>query len=178
MKSKRCPKCDTVKTHSEFYAHRDGASPYCKSCTLEYDRARRKRYADKIAEQKRDWRVANPEKVRQQKQRHATKHSAVCVQRVSEWRKKNPVKRVAQEEKRRVAKRGRGNDYTTSEKIEARFALYGGKCRYCGIAANSIDHRIPLARGGSHLPANLIPACRSCNSRKHTLTEPEFLARG
>ena len=38
-------------------------------------------------------------------------------------------------------------------------------------------HRIPLARGGSNSIENIIPACSSCNRRKHMLTELEFRAR-
>lgn len=51
-----------------------------------------------------------------------------------------------------------------------------GICLYCGtamvrLAANSpdqftIDHVIPLARGGDNQRSNLAPSCRSCNSRK------------
>jgi 5-methylcytosine-specific restriction endonuclease McrA len=39
-----------------------------------------------------------------------------------------------------------------------------------------MDHRLPLARGGRHEIENVIPACKSCNSRKHTRTEEEFRA--
>ena len=40
-------------------------------------------------------------------------------------------------------------------------------CHYCGRAATSVDHIIPLSRGGARLdPSNLVAACVSCNSRK------------
>jgi hypothetical protein len=42
-------------------------------------------------------------------------------------------------------------------------------CVYCDAPADTTDHVIPRAYGGTNDPANLAPACRSCNSRKGTL---------
>jgi len=39
-------------------------------------------------------------------------------------------------------------------------------CFYCGSKANTVDHVVPLSRGGQHAEGNLVPACRSCNSSK------------
>ena len=44
---------------------------------------------------------------------------------------------------------------------------YGQKCAYCGSSgALTMDHVIPLIRGGRHSVGNLAPACQSCNSSK------------
>lgn len=44
------------------------------------------------------------------------------------------------------------------------------RCHYCRTAlteeTSTIDHRIPLARGGSNLPDNLVLACVPCNRDK------------
>jgi len=46
----------------------------------------------------------------------------------------------------------------------------GGICYMCGNSPKgwqlTLDHVIPLVRGGSHTPSNLRVACRSCNARK------------
>ena len=47
-----------------------------------------------------------------------------------------------------------------------KFAYYGWKCWYCGEPAKCIDHALPLAGGGLNIPANILPACMECNSRK------------
>lgn len=48
---------------------------------------------------------------------------------------------------------------------------YGSCCLRCGSSANlSIDHIIPLSKGGTNFPNNLQPLCRSCNSSKGTKT--------
>jgi 5-methylcytosine-specific restriction endonuclease McrA len=43
-------------------------------------------------------------------------------------------------------------------------------CYLCGhflsVHDMTLDHVVPLARGGAHTPENLRPAHRSCNSRK------------
>ncbi len=46
------------------------------------------------------------------------------------------------------------------------FARDGGRCQYCGAAAENIDHVIPRSRGGPHTWENVVAACRPCNSRK------------
>lgn len=38
----------------------------------------------------------------------------------------------------------------------------------------TVDHIVPLARGGKSTPSNLAAACRGCNSRKHSKTAEEF----
>lgn len=48
------------------------------------------------------------------------------------------------------------------------------RCAYCHARKPlTADHVVPLSRGGLHTIGNLLPACKSCNSRKHTryLTE-------
>jgi 5-methylcytosine-specific restriction endonuclease McrA len=46
------------------------------------------------------------------------------------------------------------------------FARDGARCQYCGSAAESIDHVVPRARGGTHTWENVVAACRPCNVRK------------
>ena len=49
------------------------------------------------------------------------------------------------------------------------------QCAYCGIYDNlTIDHVIPLSRGGLHTFDNLVPACRNCNEEKGNRTPEEW----
>lgn len=43
---------------------------------------------------------------------------------------------------------------------------FSGKCAYCGKKATTIDHIIPVSKGGNSVPGNVVPACQSCNSSK------------
>ena len=48
-------------------------------------------------------------------------------------------------------------------------AKSGFKCAYCGkgiLDDMTIDHVVPLSRGGSDRPHNKVAACKRCNSLK------------
>jgi 5-methylcytosine-specific restriction endonuclease McrA len=51
-------------------------------------------------------------------------------------------------------------------------------CAYCGRAGDAdsltIDHVVPLSRGGAHEAANIVPACSACNARKATRPAADF----
>ena len=59
------------------------------------------------------------------------------------------------------------------------FARDAWTCQYCGDssltpATATADHVIPAVAGGSHLPANLRTACRSCNCAKRHASLEDF----
>ena len=67
----------------------------------------------------------------------------------------------------------------TQDEWQAKLQEYNNCCSYCGIELGdspTIDHDIPLSRGGTNYIDNLVPACKSCNSTKHTRTGEEYLA--
>lgn len=55
--------------------------------------------------------------------------------------------------------------------------LQKGVCHYCGRqvgAANlTMDHVIPVARGGRSIKGNCVPCCKECNNQKRALTPTE-----
>lgn len=60
------------------------------------------------------------------------------------------------------------------EQLLAKWRLSRRICAYCDELATTIDHVVPLVRGGTNYEGNLIPACKSCNSRKTHLTLIEW----
>lgn len=52
-----------------------------------------------------------------------------------------------------------------------------GVCHYCGkkVGAENLtlDHVIPVARGGRSTRGNCVPCCKDCNNRKRHLTPAE-----
>lgn len=57
----------------------------------------------------------------------------------------------------------------------------GQRCVYCAIPLDqntaTLDHVVPLARGGAHDPGNLVVACGPCNRLKGELLPYEFFSR-
>jgi len=53
-----------------------------------------------------------------------------------------------------------------------------GRCHYCGgtfpPSELTMDHLVPVVRGGTSTRGNLVPACRECNSRKKYLLPLEW----
>lgn len=56
--------------------------------------------------------------------------------------------------------------------------LAKGVCHYCHrkVAPQELtmDHLVPVARGGRSTRGNVVPACKSCNSRKKYLLPVEW----
>lgn len=57
----------------------------------------------------------------------------------------------------------------------------GQRCVYCATHLDqhtaTLDHVVPLARGGAHDPGNIVVACAPCNRLKGDLLPFEFFAR-
>jgi len=43
-------------------------------------------------------------------------------------------------------------------------------CQYCGSAATTLDHVMPVSRGGAWSFSNLVAACSRCNAKKGART--------
>lgn len=103
-------------------------------------------------------------------------HTEKVKANVSAYRRACPEKASVLESRRRARKAGNGGSHTAAERRE-KFARLGNVCFYCGCGGRlTADHDVPLARGGTDNIGNILPACRSCNSRKNTRTASEFLA--
>ena len=56
--------------------------------------------------------------------------------------------------------------------------LARGQCYYCGRSfspkALTMDHIVPLIRGGKSTKGNVVPACKSCNNKKKHMLPIEW----
>ena len=120
------------------------------------------------------WRAVNKERLTLQRVRRQEYHRAWYAAHKEEqnlqhraWMKANPERQCALNRLRRARKLGAIGAITSDQWVSIK-ASYAWRCAYCGKKPASLtqDHVIPLSRGGSHIPANIVPACRSCNARK------------
>ena len=87
---------------------------------------------------------------------------------------------VSEEQLRREREKAR--ELRRSQWWQNRIAA--GRCHYCGAATTpkelTLDHVVPLVRGGHSTRGNCVPACKACNSAKQSLLPvewEEYLAR-
>ena len=117
----------------------------------------------------------NPERNKEKVREWVKANPELAKERWRKWREANPEKKSAQRQQRRALK-ANADGTSTAEQIKARFQYHENRCYYCGDNESGlhVEHRIPLSRGGSNWPANLVPSCPSCNLQKGTKTETEF----
>lgn len=91
--------------------------------------------------------------------------------------RQNPLPKMLKANRRRVLKLN-AKGLHSEQQLRWKYEYYGKRCYYCDISISinelTEDHRIPLSRGGTDWIANIVPACRSCNSRKGNKTEQEY----
>ena len=138
-------------------------------------------------------RLTNPEKVRKhaantyakhrknvldQCKKYYEKNRATVLARVAAYRHANKSKirigkrrySVTSHARRRARKLSAPRNDLTTKQWQTIKEHYHHSCVYCGKKPKRLtqDHITPLSKGGSHTLHNVIPACQSCNSRKHT----------
>lgn len=110
-----------------------------------------------------DWQFRNPDKVKEKHRR---------------WYKANPEK-ITMLFRERVLRRrtllyNAKGEYSP-EQAKMLLVAQGNACAYCGKKSDfSLDHKVPLFRGGTNDISNLQWLCRSHNSRKNTRTDEEY----
>jgi 5-methylcytosine-specific restriction endonuclease McrA len=73
---------------------------------------------------------------------------------------------AAMQERRRQRPNANARGYDRAYRKRRAVVVRGTPpCFYCGRPATTADHVVPVSKGGGSA-ANLVPACKPCNSRK------------
>ena len=165
---KLCPKCQTEKPFTEFYAsstHKSGYASWCKKCESERSRLKNQKYRENRLAKAKQWRDENKEKqaAATKAWREANPERIKCVYR--DWAERNRDKVNAKWMKRDAAKKNRTPSWLTEDHlwmIEQACDIANKRSKAVGIPFH-VDHIVPLQGktvSGLHVPWNLqvIPA--------------------
>jgi 5-methylcytosine-specific restriction endonuclease McrA len=190
----------TPEYFSRDKSRKDGLYPQCKACKSEDNACYREENREKERERRARWRAANPEhevryraenaeKKREYDARYREENREKRRENIARWQKKNPDKTSgynarwakanpekcnANTQRYLARKRGAEGSFTSAD-IKRQTKAQRGKCYYCGKKRKlTIEHLVPLNRGGSNNPDNIVMACQSCNSSKCDKLPHEF----
>lgn len=101
-------------------------------------------------------------------------------QKSAAWRRANPDKRRAFSNAYRARKVSAPGECSGDDWI-AILNYHNGRCAYClrceaEAGTLAMEHMLPLSRGGTNDPDNIVPGCKSCNSSKNDKTPLEFVS--
>jgi 5-methylcytosine-specific restriction endonuclease McrA len=171
---KTCKKCLADKAADQFTndrSRKDGKYPYCKICVKSIAKSHYQNNREKILLKAAVFRNNNRQYLRQKYASYYLRNKETQKDAIKDWQKRNKHKLQEYATKRRSSLQAKV--FRVSEKELQR--LLSLPCCYCQTSSSdTIEHIIPLARGGSHGIGNLAGACRSCNSSKKDKTIMEF----
>jgi 5-methylcytosine-specific restriction endonuclease McrA len=149
----------------------------------------RVKHPDKVKARNRAFRKKNPKYTREWYKANIDRERLRARDTMRRSRKAKPELELARKQRYRTANletvRMRERENTqrrralqgscSPELAELMARLVREPCAYCGSTTNvTIDHVIPLSRGGKHEADNLAPACLSCNCSKCALLLDEW----
>ena len=155
----QCITCKEWKTYEEFHSRNESGRPYskCKVCHNFYAGLRQKANPPD-PEKRRTWARKHYQHKWYQKDTYSAHNSAKGYGVVSDLTSEQWLKKVEE---------------------------HGYKCYLCGkkLSINcsqentiTLEHIVPLSRGGKNTKDNVAPACAVCNYAKRALTLEEFIA--
>lgn len=163
--AKRCVECQRLEKNRDQRdrkARQAGPKPTrpCRECSSQIGEGRRR--DAKFCSRKciDDYRTKNVDR-----SEYLESTREVRAAYVREWRRSNPAStRVSRYRRRFLESTG-----TISERDWSRLVNhFDGRCAYCGDKCDvTLDHVVPLSRGGTNTIGNVLPACQPCNSSKH-----------
>lgn len=184
---KVCSRCGESKPFSDFYKSKPHT---CKQCIKDKQAAYYKRNSEKIKSYVKKWREENPEKCKhyhkeyaekyseKERERHRIKSKNIPrekqLERERRYGSKYPEKIREKQHRRRVRKRNNGEFLILKKELRKILSM---PCQNCGVKENiTLDHIIPISRGGRHSVGNLQALCRACNASKRNKLQIEWRA--
>lgn len=153
------------------------ASGNCKPCANAASTAWRAANPETARAATNAWRAANPDRNKAEKAAYKAANHEKVKAYAAAWAETNPEAIRINNHNRRARKRANGG--TLSRGLSAKlFKLQKGKCPCCGLPLGNnyhLDHRMPLALGGSNDDGNMQLLRQRCNNQKWAKHPVDFM---
>lgn len=170
----KCTLCGIEKTldKENFYKDKSSETGFKKSCKL-CDKPRQQAYYQKNKDKiiKRQLNYYNDNKENYHNYYENNKEEKLSYTKIYYKNNKTKVNKIyiRKDHKRRAKKYNNGGSYT-NEQLEDCLLFFDNKCCYSGVELNknniTIDHIIPISKGGTNYIWNIAYCTRSLNSSK------------
>ncbi len=169
-----CKACKHAREQAWADAHRERVRAQKAAYTA--------RYPDRDRQSKRDWYERNKASQMEKSRARKAEHRDEINARYRTQYASDPTPFLVRAKRREEREAAVGGTFTSDDKC-ALFQSQRGLCAnpYCqadlSVTGFHADHKIPVLRGGPHDPANRQLLCPTCNHRKGTLTNEEWIQR-
>lgn len=184
---KVCTKCGEKK-EIEFFGKdkslADGLRSSCTTCYTAYQRTYYASNAERERERARVYLTTDVEKKRKRQRENSRVRYAKNPDKAKEcsraWQTKNPDK-ARELERRRRARKAKADGSHTIADMRRQYKAQKGLCWWCikpvAWEDRHDDHLVPLSKGGTDWPNNMVVSCAHCNLSKHDKLPDEFSGR-
>lgn len=139
----------------------------CVECSTQRSVAWNAAHPEAAARSRAKWARANRDRANALNRAHYSRYADRIKQAKRDSHKQNPLLNRLREARKRARALGAPGPGISVAEWDALVAATNGCCAYCGRRRTlTMDHLVPLTRGGHHVFENIVPACQSCNSSK------------
>lgn len=162
------------KEHKE--QHKDYMHQYYennKEQILEYQKEYYEDNKEFYKEYKKEWYENNKDRLLKERKEYYKNNKEKIIEYQKQYNQENPEKIINRNNKRRLKEENQGDGITKEQWFEM-MDFFNWECAYSGeyLGKNSkkrtIDHIIPLDKGGFNEIWNCVPMIKNYNSSKHT----------
>jgi len=171
---KICKTCQVELPLDNFYK----AASKCKPCHSAYTIAWQKANPDRVKvynnrSNKKRWKVQKEDKdFMLKKTLYRQANRDVRIETAKRWNQNNKDRYRIHVAKSHIKRKGADVFIILDREMKA---LYASSCAFCNSREKiTMDHIIPISRGGRHSIGNLQPLCKSCNSSKKSRLISEY----
>lgn len=121
---------------------------------------------EEVRARDREYYRRNPERKKARSRAAYAADPEAAQERMKDWRSRNPQRLLTYQRERRAKRKGVLPTGLHNGNKLYQLVIANDPCSYCGASADSLDHIVPQASGGSHEWTNFTQACMKCNRAK------------